>query len=315
MYTGPNEKIIDLSWEKDTANLVPAILSPCSAHHGIMTLNKAEKKYEILKLDCVFPVLHGANGEDGVMQGLLKLSGIPFVGSRTRGAAITMDKAVTKSITEKYGIRQAKWFSFKCSEFRQCSDEIMDKLEKEFSYPVFVKPCNAGSSVGVTKVKSKSAFPDAVSAAAAVDDKVIVEESVKGREIEVAVLETHEKGKQKIIVSRCGEIIPNNEFYDYEAKYISNGSKLIIPASLDKNVEENARDTAKRIFNLTDCAGLARVDFFADENGVIFNEINAIPGFTKISMYPKLFENAGIEYKKLIDMLIAEAVYSARSDE
>ena len=253
------------------------------------------------RIDVVFPVLHGENGEDGAMQGLLQLAGIPYVGPNVAASATCMDKTLTKLVMDCAGIRQAAWQLVKAQELAVNPEAVMDAVEKRFSYPVFVKPAGTGSSVGVAKAKNREALLAALQNAAKFDQKVLVEEFINGHEVEVAVL-----GNDAPAASICGEIDSGTEFYDYDAKYISDCARLYIPARIDEQTAESVRDTAIRAYQALGCRGLSRVDFFVtyEGNEIFFNEINTIPGFTSISMYPKLFAASGIPYSELLDRLL-----------
>lgn len=253
----------------------------------------------------VFPVLHGCNGEDGTIQGLFELAGIPYVGCGVLASAVGMDKIYAKIIFEKAGIPQADYLYFTRKEIYGDVEGVVDKIEEKFSYPVFVKPSNAGSSVGVSKAHDKNELKEALIYAARYDRKVLIEEFINGREVECAVL-----GNDDPVASTVGEIIPGNEFYDYKAKYIDNTSKIKIPADLPEETVEQIRNYAVKAFKALDCSGLARVDFFVHkETGKVYiNEINTMPGFTSISMYPMLWEESGISYPELIEKLIDLAV-------
>ena len=303
MYTGDPDGIASLKWETDTEHLVPAVLSPCPAHHGLLLLNKVEQTYKILKLDCIFPVLHGKNGEDGVMQGLLELSGVPYIGCRTRSAAMTMDKAVTKAILDLAGFRQTPWKKFYKSEFDADAEGVV-KACCELKFPLFIKPANAGSSKGITKVNEVFQLKEAIKEAFCFDEKIVVEQGVVGRELEIGLLEMH----GEILTSCCGEICSPTGFYDYDAKYVDGSTKLVIPAPLPEGLQKKIADTASGIFRALDCRGFSRADFFLVGEDIVFNEINTLPGFTSISMYPKLFAASGIPYSQLIDELLQLAV-------
>ena len=253
------------------------------------------------RIDVVFPVLHGENGEDGAMQGLLQLAGIPYVGPNVAASAACMDKTLTKLVIDCAGIRQAAWQLVTAQELRANPEAVLDAVEARFSYPVFVKPAGTGSSVGVSKAKNREALRSALQNAAKFDKKILVEEFINGHEVEVAVL-----GNDAPAASICGEIDSGTEFYDYDAKYISDCARLYIPARIDEQTAENVRDTAIRAYQALGCKGLSRVDFFVTYEGseIVFNEINTIPGFTSISMYPKLFAASGIPYSELLDRLI-----------
>ena len=253
------------------------------------------------RIDVVFPVLHGENGEDGAIQGLLQLAGIPYVGPHVSASAVAMDKALTKLVVGQAGIAQADWYLVRNEELDVRPDWIMDQIEKRFSYPVFVKPAGTGSSVGVSKVLNRQELRNALFYAGTFDSKILVEEFIHGQEIEVAVM-----GNGSPVASICGEIDSGAEFYDYEAKYVSDTSTAYIPARISEEISEIVRDNAVRVYCTVGCLGMSRVDFFVtyDDNRVIFNEINTIPGFTSISMYPKLFAASGIDGGALLDELI-----------
>lgn len=257
------------------------------------------------RIDVVFPVLHGENGEDGAMQGLLQMAGIPYVGPHVAASAVAMDKTLTKLVADSVGIPQAAWQLVRRGELGKHMENTLDGLELRFRYPMFVKPAGTGSSVGVTKAKDRDALRTALGTAARFDEKILVEEFIHGREIEVAVM-----GNENPVASICGEIDSGVEFYDYDAKYLTNTSTAYIPARIPTDVEEVVRDAAVKVYSAIGCQGLSRVDFFVtyDENRVVFNEINTIPGFTSISMYPKLFAASGIPYPQLIDELIRLAL-------
>lgn len=289
--------IADGSWEDDSSNK-EIYLMPGVGFAG-------------LEVDVVFPLLHGRNGEDGRMQGFLAIAGIPFVGSDSTASAACMDKAVTKAVVDQAeACDQAKC----CVAHRGCDvqeaagviDEFFDK-----TYPLFVKPANAGSSVGISKVKMREGLPEALQVAFAEDDKAVIEEAIVGREIEVAVL-----GNEDPQASCIGEIVSANEFYDYTAKYDDIGSVTSIVTDIPDRLQDQIRQTAVSIYEIMGCRGLARVDFFLregpsggfDEGELVFNEINTMPGFTKISMYPQLWEASGIAYEELIDRLIELAL-------
>lgn len=254
-------------------------------------------------IDVVFPVLHGENGEDGSVQGLLQLAGIPYVGPNVAASATCMDKTLTKLVADRAGIRQADWRLVTAQETE--NEAVTESLEAAFAYPMFVKPAGTGSSVGVAKVKNREALRIALQNAAKFDKKILVEEFINGREIEVAVL-----GNDAPAASVCGEIDSGTEFYDYDAKYLSDCARLYIPARIDEETAERVRDTAVRVYGAMGCRGLSRVDFFVtyDKNEIVFNEINTLPGFTSISMYPKLFAASGIPYAELLDDLIGLAL-------
>ena len=263
-------------------------------------------------IDVVFPVLHGVNGEDGTIQGLFELAGIPYVGCGVLGSAVGMDKAYTKIIFEKEGLPQGDYLVFNRKQIYNEIDEVVAAVEAKLTYPNFVKPSNAGSSVGVSKARDREQLVDALKLAAKHDRKVLVEEFINGIEIECAVL-----GNDNPIASVVGEVVPCHDFYDYNAKYQSgDNSRVDIPAkNLPSETVAKIREYAVRAFKCLDCSGLSRVDFFVHkETGEIFiNEINTLPGFTQISMYPKLWAESGISYSELITKLI-ELAYERFED-
>lgn len=253
------------------------------------------------RIDVVFPVLHGENGEDGSVQGLLKLAGIPYVGCHVAASAVAMDKTLTKLVADQAKVRQAAWKLVWAADLKNQMERVVSGLEQTFTYPMFVKPAGTGSSVGVSKARSRSELEQALTSAGRYDRKILVEEFICGREVEVAVL-----GNECPVASVCGEIDSGAEFYDYDAKYITDTSVAYVPARISEGTSEKVRDAAVRIYSAIGAQGLSRVDFFVtyEDEEVIFNEINTLPGFTSISMYPKLFEASGIPYSDLIDQLI-----------
>ena len=257
------------------------------------------------RIDVVFPVMHGENCEDGAIQGLLQIAGIPYVGPHVAASAACMDKTTTKLIADAAGVRQAAWQLVTREGFARSQEAALSAVEARFAYPVFVKPAGTGSSVGVAKAKDRAELETAIEAALKYDRKVLVEEFIRGQEVEVAVL-----GNDNPFASVCGEIDAGADFYDYEAKYISDCADLYIPARISEEASEQVRETAVRVYQAMGCRGLSRVDFFVTREGqeVVFNEINTIPGFTSISMYPKLFEASGIPYGELLDDLLALAL-------
>lgn len=266
-----------------------------------------EKPAEALSLDIVFPVLHGTFGEDGTIQGLFELAGIPYVGSGVLGSATGMDKDVMKRLFAAAGLPIVKHVTLLRSDWKQNPRKSVAKIEAALKYPLFVKPANLGSSVGISKAHDRKELGPALDLAASYDRKIVIEQGVGGkknrpRELEVAVL-----GNANPDASVVGEIIPSKEFYDYEAKYESQASQLIIPAKLTKAESKQIREMAIAAFQACDCSGLARVDFLKEPSGtgkIYLNEINTMPGFTSISMYPKLWEASGVSYTDLITRLI-----------
>lgn len=256
-------------------------------------------------VDIVFPVLHGTYGEDGTVQGLLEMAGLPYVGAGVLGSAAGMDKDVMKRLFRDNGLPVVDWILLRRGDIADGGANAREQVERAFTYPVFVKPANLGSSVGISKVHNADELGPALELAASLDRRIIVEAGLDVREVECAVL-----GNDKPIASLPGEIVPCNEFYDYNAKYIDENSKLLIPAPLTPEQSDQVRDAACRAFLAVDCAGLARVDCFLERGSgkIWLNEINTLPGFTSISMYPKLWEATGIPYPELLDRLIALAL-------
>lgn len=256
-------------------------------------------------IDVVFPVLHGENGEDGAMQGLLQMAGIPYVGPHVSASAVAMDKTLTKLVVDNAGVTQAAWQLVRSSELEHRKEAILENLEAQFAYPMFVKPAGTGSSVGVSKAADADQLWAALVQAGKFDEKILVEEFIHGREVEVAVM-----GNSNPVASVCGEIDSGAEFYDYDAKYITDTSVAYIPARISEETAEYVREQAVKVYSAIGCQGLSRVDFFvtyADQR-VVFNEINTLPGFTSISMFPKLFAASGIPYDQLIDQLLELAL-------
>jgi len=259
------------------------------------------------RIDVVFPVLHGQNGEDGAMQGLLQMAGIPYVGPHVSASAVAMDKTLTKLVADQAGVVQADWELVRNSDLNNRLEQILNSLEKRFAYPMFVKPAGTGSSVGVSKANNLDELRDALLKAGIYDEKILVEEYIRGKEVEVAVM-----GNGSPVASVCGEIDSGADFYDYDAKYITDTSVAYIPARIPEETAELVREAAVKIYTAVGCLGLSRVDFFVnEENKVVFNEINTLPGFTSISMYPKLFAASGIPYSELVDELLKLALECA----
>jgi D-alanine-D-alanine ligase len=261
------------------------------------------------KLDVVFPVIHGTFGEDGTMQGLLELAGLPFVGAGVLGSAIGMDKDVAKKLMQVAGIPVVPWIAVQRADWERQPKEIRRAIEKKFKYPVFVKPATLGSSVGMTKVHSRAELGPALDLAAEFAMKIMVERAVSAREIEVSVLGNHDPR-----ASIPGEIVPHREFYDYAAKYLEEGTQLLIPAKLKKSEVKKVQAMAVTAFRALELNGMARVDFFIEKRGgrIFLNEVNTIPGFTSISMYPKLWEANGIPFRELVSTLIDLALEQHR---
>lgn len=299
LYEGDISKISEGSWESDPNNR-KTLISPDSSVHGIFVLN--ENSFQQIYIDVVIPVLHGKNGEDGTIQGLLELSGIPFVGCNTCASAACMDKTITSTMLVAQGIKKPKFFWFNYRDFKKNQDSIIEKSEYiTEAYPIFVKPANSGSSVGVSKSHNRDELIAAIEIAKNEDEKIIVEQAIEGQEVECAVM-----GNENPLVSGVGEIVSGAEFYDYSAKYINNTSELYIPARIKKETSEKIRNTAIEAYKIMGCEGLARIDFLIDKKTeeVFLNEINTFPGFTPISMYPKLMNYIRINFPDLLDNLI-----------
>lgn len=271
---------------------------------GQIILLDSSQKY--LKLDAVFPIMHGSYAEDGKMQGFLEMLDLAYVGPDVLSSSISMDKQITKQLVDLASIKTAKYLFFNTATKAQIN---FSQVKEKLGLPVFVKPANSGSSVGITRANDEQSFLKAVELAYSVDHKILIEEAIIGREIECSVL----GNREKLIAGEVGEIIPSEKhgFYSYDAKYIDeSGAELLIPAALDKEKKKEVQELSKQIFSILNCEGMARVDFFMNKQGeVVFNEINTIPGFTKISMYPKLImAETGLTYSILIDQLIELAI-------
>ncbi|WP_234122340.1 D-alanine--D-alanine ligase family protein [Clostridium hydrogenum] len=288
-YKGSIDKIENGEWEKDE-------------------FYKNPKGQDVLfnkEVDVVFPVLHGLYGEDGTIQGMCKIIGIPCVGPGVLSSSVCMDKVYTKYVLQCFNIKQADYVVVNLGEYKNNQEEIIKTIEEKLGYAVFIKPSNSGSSVGITKAHDRKELVEGLAEALKYDRKVLVEKSINAREVEVAVL-----GNDLPKAAVPGEIVPAKEFYDYEAKYENAASKLLIPADLTQEKLEEVRNTAIKVYSALDCAGMARVDFLVDKDSldIYLNEVNTIPGFTKISMYPKLWEASNKGYTKLIDELIDFAI-------
>ena len=286
-------------WLKSDS-LKKAYITPDSKIHGIVT-----EDGEQIRLDVVFPVLHGKNGEDGTVQGLLQLAQIPFVGCDATSSGSCMDKAVTNAVADAFGIEQAKWCAFTEYEYNKDSKKCISLAIDKLGFPIFVKPANAGSSVGITKAHNEKELIAGMEKAFKEDKKAVLEEFIEGQEVEVAVL-----GNEEPVAAEVGQIVAAAEFYDFDAKYNNPASELHIPALLSEEKRNEVRQAALRAYKALSCEGMSRCDFFVTKDGqrVLLNEINTIPGQTSISMYPKLFEAVGVGYTQLIDKLIDLAI-------
>ncbi len=304
LYPGGTEEMRSMEWDKNPDN-VPAILSPDRVTHGLVACH--EGSFDAIKLDVVFPALHGRNGEDGTVQGLLDLSGIPYVGCGVLASAACMDKVTACRLFEAAGIPHTPWMAAGRAETADF-EKLLFRLRAQLQFPLFVKPSVGGSSIGITKVKTPEELPSAIKLATANDKTVLFEQAVEGQEVECAVL-----GGEEPLVSVPGEICSCHEAYDFEAKYRSgDASKLLIPAQLSEEKSEEVRQLAQRAYRALGCTGLARVDFFVDKSGKVYlNEINTMPGFTAISMYPKLMAHSGLHFQELCHQLIQQALERA----
>ncbi len=301
-YPGEDYSALPRNVWAETAGVCDAVLSPARGQ-GLLLMK--ETGVEMVPIHCCFPVLHGENGEDGSIQGLMQVAGIPCVGPGVAASASSMDKTLTKLLVGETDVRQASWYLARRESIEKRLDRLVADIESGGEYPLFVKPAGTGSSVGVSKVKCTEELKTALQKAARYDSKVLVEEFISGHEVEVAVL-----GNDDPIASVVGEVIAGAEFYDYEAKYISTESRTEIPANIPDEAAQRLRQAAITVYKAMGCKGLSRVDFFLtyEGNDVVFNEINTLPGFTSISMYPKLFEAYGVPNDKLIDELISLAM-------
>ena len=288
----------------------PVALLPEPHQAALLALEQTEASRPVTlstvaELDVIFPVLHGPYGEDGTVQGLLELAGIPYVGAGVVGSAVGMDKAIFKQVMQASNIPVLPWRLVLKSGWLARPEQTLDELEIIFTYPVFTKPANLGSSVGICKCRNRQELAAGLTEAANYDRRVVVEQGINARELEVSVL-----GNDDPIASVVGEVRPRRDFYDYVAKYISDDSELLIPAPIEPTLSDYVRALAVRAYQAIDCAGLGRVDMLLDkESGRVYlNEINTIPGFTSISMYPKLWEATGLSYSDLLDRLIELAL-------
>ena len=305
--TGKN--VLQAFEEGSIQSLIPAILLPEPQQNGtLFTLRVASggKVLEpIAKLDVIFPVLHGTFGEDGTLQGMLELADVAYIGAGVLGASVGMDKILFKDVMIANHIPVAASVTATRTEIRSSMDAVIARIENKLAYPIFVKPANLGSSVGITKCRTRSDLYEGLLDAAQYDRRILIEHGINGREIEVSVL-----GNEQPHASVAGEIRPSDDFYSYNAKYVNEGSELLIPAPIDAETMKKVQELAVRAYTAIDCAGMARVDFLLDRdtNELFLNEVNTIPGFTKISMYPKLWTATGISYPELVQQLIDLAV-------
>lgn len=298
-YTGSNDQINNNTWFNQ--NCTPCVISTNRLHQGIILLGE---KQTIIKIDSVFSVIHGSNGEDGTLQGLLAFANIPMVGCDLTSSANCMDKALTHILLDNASVKTAKYKAIRNYDYSNDEEHFIQQVESDINYPCFVKPAKSGSSVGVSKACNQRELKLAIESAFVYDSKVLVEEAIEGIEVECAVL-----GNTDLIASCIGEIEPCNDFYDYEAKYIANQTKTYIPARIDESVSKTLQELALKAYKTMECSGMARVDFFLTKTGEIYlNEINTIPGFTSISMYSQLMQASGIDFTSLITRLIEDSI-------
>ncbi len=303
-YEGSTDDIKNGSWVASEDN-IPCVLSPDPSHSGFIAFAK-DGSAQLIKIDCIFPALHGKNGEDGTIQGLFQMSQVAFVGCDMLSSACCMDKEFTHRILESCGVKMAKWVSVRITD-KDNLDAVCNKIEGKLLYPMFIKPSRSGSSVGISKAYNKEQLKSGILSAFEHDSKVVVEQGINGIECECAVM-----GNNELIVSTIGEIAPANDFYDFESKYNDPTEQTYIPARFSQEKIEEIRKQAEKSYRGIGCEGLARVDFFlTDEGEVVLNEINTLPGHTPISMYPKLMENCGVDAQDEMDRLIKLALQRA----
>lgn len=306
--TGPNA--LD-TFEKGNSQDLERVVPPTEPAHQSLYVTRSTKIGEKLEtltgVDVFFPVLHGPFGEDGTLQGLFELADVAYVGAGVVGSSVGMDKGVFKDVMRAHGIPIVESMLVLRAELEKDINAVIEKAERELGgYPLFAKPANLGSSVGISKCNSRSDLSEGLMEAARYDRRLVIEGGVtNGREIEVSVL-----GNEDPQTSVCGEVLPSREFYSYESKYVDGTSGLVIPAQLPAGVSDQIRDYAVRAYKAVDCAGMARADFFVekDTNKIFLNELNTIPGFTSISMYPKLWQASGLSHAQLVDRLIELAL-------
>jgi D-alanine-D-alanine ligase len=302
-YTG--EGTLQALFDEDPSSLSQATMLPIPSRKGLYLLEGGEKLKLLIDLDVVFPVLHGTFGEDGTLQGMLEMGNMAYVGAGVTGSAVGMDKAIFHDVMRANNIPVVDSVLVLRSEIEGDMEAALDRVEQLGDYPYFTKPCNLGSSVGVSKVKNRSDLLEGMMEAAVFDRRLIIQKGHNVREIEVSVM-----GNDQPLASVCGEVIPGEEFYSYEAKYHDESSRTLIPAEIPEEAAEQVRELAVKAYKACDLAGMARVDFFIDKDTgeVYLNELNTIPGFTQISMYPMLWKASGVSNQELVDKLIEYAL-------
>lgn len=297
LYEGDPDKIYDDTWHR--YKLSPVLLNMDNSYKGFLKLDEARNSFEKIKIDCIFPVLHGRNGEDGTVQGMCQLAGIPCVGCNMASSAVCMDKEFTHIICEMAGIKTAPFIAAVNSNTLNIK-ELYEKAYSKLSLPMFIKPANNGSSLGISKIRSYEEFEKGIMEAFEYDDKVVIEAMVEGFEIGCAVI-----GNDRLVIGEVDEIETKNDFFDYVEKYTQHNSKIHCPARISEEMQNKAKEIAKKTYSALRCRGMARVDmFFTPNNEIILNEVNTIPGLTDLSRYPSMLKKIGIEYKDLIVMLV-----------
>jgi D-alanine--D-alanine ligase len=298
-YEGSTDKINDDTWHQD--ELSPVLLS--MDFKGLIKLNEKDSTFEKIEIDCIFPVLHGRNGEDGTIQGMCQMSGIPFVGCDMTSSAVCMDKEYTHIICEMAGIKTAPFMSAVNSKTLNIKD-LYEKAFEKLSLPMFIKPANNGSSLGISKVRNYDEFEKGIMEAFEYDKKIVIESMIEGFEIGCAVV-----GNEELLIGEVDEIDTKNDFFDYVEKYSQHNSKIYCPARISDDLKAQAKEIAANTYKALGCSGLARVDMFVTpENKIYLNEINTIPGLTDLSRYPSMLKKIGIEYKDLIVKLVELAI-------
>lgn len=310
-YDGPVERMEDATWASDPA-CTPCVLSPDRTDHGLL-LRGVGGTVTVLPLDVAAPILHGKNGEDGTIQGLLALSGIPFVGCGVLASAVCMDKVVANTLMDAAGVPHCAWCAASRADVAAGAEAVAARVESRLPYPIFVKPANAGSSVGISKARDRAGLLRAMTVALAEDDKIVFEEFVDGQEVECAAIGNPD-APGSVTATRPGEILAGAEFYTYDDKYKNGASQVVIPANLSVQKLDEVQMQARRAYLALGCEGLARCDFFVERSTgrVLCNELNTLPGFTAISMYPKLMAHEGLSFSALADKLITLALHKSK---
>lgn len=301
LYEGTADKVNDDTWHK--GNLNPVFLNMGNDYKGLVKLNLDSNTFEKIEIDCIFPVLHGRNGEDGTIQGLCQMSGIPFVGCDMTSSAVCMDKGFTHIICENAGIKMAPYI-VAVNSSKLNVKKLYDDAYEKLSLPMFIKPANNGSSIGISKVRNYDEFEKGIMEAFQFDNKVVIEKMIEGFEIGCAVI-----GNEELIIGEVDEIDTKNDFFDYVEKYSQHNSKIYCPARISDELKAEAKQIAEKTYRALGCKGLSRVDMFVTtDNKIILNEINTIPGLTDLSRYPSMLKKIGIEYKDLIVKLVELAM-------